>query len=337
MPYDLQVFYNVHFSGDVLWYLKLIYEQTLKTGRGDDWKDPRWSMIDMGGYGLGAYYLLRVAVSNNNLELAEWILAHGADPAAAGPAGGARAKGRRLPSFHEMALREGYTEMADLLTRFGARPSAYVPQGEDAFVAAVLRLDRAEARRLATAHPEYLRSPKAMFEATWRDRAEAVALLIELGTSIEVEDSDKQRPLHIAASNDAVTVGQLLIDRGAETDPVETNWGNSPLDFARYFQLTRMIDLLAPYSRDLWSLAFCGKVDRLRELLTADRSLASWVLPNGVTPLMRLPDDEKKAREIVELFLANGADPSLRNDEGLTAADIAERRGMDEIATLLRR
>ena len=226
--------------------------------------------------------------------------------------------------------------MADLLVRFGAKTSGYVPEGEDQFVDAVLRLDRDTAKRLAAAHAEYLRSPKAMFEATWRDNVEAVRLLIELGVSIEVEDKDKRRPLHEAASNDAVNVAKLLIERGAEIDPVETNWGNSPIDFARYFQLTRMIDLLAPYSRDLWTLAFSGKVDRLRELLSADASLAKWVLPNGVTPLMRLPDDETKARQIAELFLAKGADPSLRNDEGMTAADIAERRGMDEIAALLR-
>jgi ankyrin repeat protein len=226
--------------------------------------------------------------------------------------------------------------MADLLRRFGARPSGYVPEGEDEFVAAVLRLNRDEAKRLVTAHPDYLRSPKAMFEATWRDNVEAVRLLIELGVSIEVEDDDKRRPLHEAASNDAVKVAQLLIDRGAEIDPVETNWGNSPIDFARYFQLTRMIDLLAPHSRDLWTLAFAGKVDRLRELLASDPSLAKWTLPNGVTPLMRLPDDETKARQIAELFLARGADPAARNDEGMTAADIAERRGLDEIAALLR-
>jgi uncharacterized protein len=335
-PYDVQVVYDVHFSGDVLWYLKLIYERTLETGRGDDWKDPQWSMIDMGGYGLGAHYLLRVAVSNNNLELAEWILAHGADPNAPGPTRARRGGRRELPSFHEMALREGYTEMSDLLVRFGARPSGYVPEGEDQFVAAVLRLDRDTARRIAAAHPEYLRSPKAMFAATWRDNVEAVRLLIELGVSIEVEDNDKRRPLHEAASNDAVNVARLLIERGAEIDPVETNWGNTPIGFARYFQLTRMIDVLAPHSRGLWTLAFAGKVDRLRELISADPSLAKSVLPNGVTPPMRLPDDEKKAKQIVELFLVAGADPALRNDEGMTAADIAERRGMDDIAALLR-
>jgi ankyrin repeat protein len=336
-PYDIQVFYDVHFSGDVLWYLKLIYEQTHRNGRSDDWKDPQWSMIDMGGYGLGAHYLLRIAVSNNNLELAEWILAHGADPNAPGPSRVQRGGRKELASFHEMALRQGYAEMADLLVRFGAKTSGYAPDGEDRFVDAVLRLNRVAATRIGAEHPEYLRSPKAMFAATSRDNAEAVRLLIELGVSIEMEDNDKQRPLHIAASNDAISVARLLIERGAEIDPVETNWGNSPIDFARYFQLTRLIDLLAPYSRDLWTLAFAGKVDRLRELLTADPRLAMWVLPNGVTPLMRLPDDEAKAREIVELFLANGADASRRNEEGLSAADIAEQRGMDEIAALLKR
>jgi uncharacterized protein len=336
-PYDVQVFYDVHFNGDVLWYLKLIYERTHEIGRGDDWKDPQWSMIDMGGYGLGAHYLLRTAVSNNNLELAEWILAHGADANAPGPTGTRRGRRKELPTFHEMALREGYTEMADLLVRFGARPSRYVPEGEAQFVDAVLRLDRDTARRIAATHPEYLRSPAAMFAAAWRDNVEAVRLLIELGVSIEVEDRDKRRPLHEAASNDAVNVAKLLIERGAEIDPVETNWGNSPIGFARYFQLTRMIDLLAPHSRSLGALAFAGKVDRLRELLTADPSLAKWVSPEGITPIMRLPDDETKARQIVELFLANGADASVRNEEGLTAADIAEHRGMDEIAAVLRR
>src|SRR5262249_26246905 len=162
-PYDGQVFYDVHFNGDVLWYLKLIHEQTLKTGRGGDWKDPQWPMIDMGGYGLGAHYLLRMAVSNNDLELAEWILAHGADPNAPGPARVRRGGRKELAGFHEMALRQGYAEMADLLLRFGARRSGYAPEGEDRFVDAALRLDRAAATRIATEHPEYLRSPKPMF------------------------------------------------------------------------------------------------------------------------------------------------------------------------------
>ena len=117
---------------------------------------------------------------------------------------------------------------------------------------------------------------------------------------------------------------------------MEKNWGNSPIDNARWFGFPGIVELLAPHSRDIWSLAFTGTVDRLRELLTADQSLATWELSNGVTPLMRLPDDEAKAYEIAKLFLDRGADPNRRNSEGLTAIEMAEKRGMDEVAELLR-
>jgi ankyrin repeat protein len=51
---------------------------------------------------------------------------------------------------------------------------------------------------------------------------------------------------------------------------------------------------------------------------------------------MWLPDDEQRAKEIVELFRANGADLGARDSQGLTAADYAMRRGMDGVAQLLR-
>jgi ankyrin repeat protein len=96
-----------------------------------------------------------------------------------------------------------------------------------------------------------------------------------------------------------------------------------------------MIDLLTPYTRDVWNLASAGKIERLRELLGKDPSLAKIAHPNGYTPLMRLPDEESKAVEIVELFLAHGADPNKRNDDGKTAVDLAGERGLEEAAELL--
>ena len=37
-------------------------------------------------------------------------------------------------------------------------------------------------------HPEYLRSPTAMFAAAQQDRADVVAFLLDLGMSVEIED-----------------------------------------------------------------------------------------------------------------------------------------------------
>ena len=84
--YNGQVIYNIHFHGNVLWYLKLMHEYSVRRGRAADWDDPEWSMLSQGGYGSGARWHLWIAVKNDDLELAEWCLAHGANPNAAPPA-----------------------------------------------------------------------------------------------------------------------------------------------------------------------------------------------------------------------------------------------------------
>ena len=225
--------------------------------------------------------------------------------------------------------------MAELLVKYGAKPTAFVPDDKELFTEACLRLDREGARRLLQQHPELLNTTDAMFAATKKDRVDAVELLLDLGTSPNVEDSKKQRPLHIAGYKDAVRVAQLLIDRGAEIDMREANWSNTPLDCAVYYQHPRMIALLSQYSRDVWNLVYVGNVERLREIFAARPDLAKVVWDKW-TPLMWLPEDEARAVEIVKLFLQHGADPSIRNKEGLTAADYARKRALNEAAELLR-
>jgi ankyrin repeat protein len=331
-PYDIQVIYNIHFHGKVLWFLELMYEFSVKAGRHFDWDDPNWSMLDMEGYGSGARWHLDIAVARNELKLAEWLLAHGASPNADPPSD----PRRPMRSLHQEALRRGFTEMADLLVRYGAIPSSPVTlEGEEAFAAACFRLDRAEAKALLAEHPEYLLSPKPMFAAAQQDRADVVAFLLDLGMSIEIEDSQKQRPLHEAATHDSLRVAELLIERGAEIEPVESNWNNTPLDHALYRNLPRMVDFLSRFTRDVFRLTWIGNIGRLREVLNDEPDLAK-VVDYGNTPLMWLPEDEGQAKEIVELLIALGADPTLRNKEGMTAADRAERRGLYEVADLLR-
>ena len=331
-PYDIQVIYNLNFHGDYLWFLKLIYDQSVKLGRKADWDDPDWSMLDMGGYGSGARFLLGRAVQYNNIELAEWILAHGASADPAPPSDGRMSK----RTLYEDALRSGLTEMAELLVRYGATPTSVTLEGIESLAAACFRLDRNEAQMILTEHPEYLRSTVPMFAAAKRDRAGVVKFLLDLGMSADVEDDKKQRALHIAAYDDSVHVGALLIERGAEIDPVEENWGNTPLAAAVYSQSSTMIDLLGRVSRDVWNLTFTGKVERLHEVLAEEPELARVRSETYGTPLFWLPEDEARAKAIVELFLANGADPSFRNSEGQTADSRAERRGMFDVAELLR-
>jgi uncharacterized protein len=342
-PYDTQLLYNVFadhgsrplLDDDIVWLMDLIYAHALQRGRGADWSNPDWPMLDPWGRGCGAGFLLEAAIDRNLLKLGEWLLAHGAGPnASRGPSDVATA------TPYEQAVRRGFAEMADLLIRSGAAPVAVNADGqppEDAFVAACLRVDRNKVRALLAEHPEYLQSPKAMFAATRDDRADVVELLLDLGVSPNVEDQSRTRPLHQAAGTDAAQTIALLIDRGAEVDARESNWNATPLGFAVYGQRHRAIAVLGRVSRDVFNLTFTGNVDRLRELLDAEPDLANAVNSNGATPLMRLPDDEGRALAIVDLFLAHDADVSARDKDGKTAADIAFERGLDAIAERLLR
>jgi hypothetical protein len=296
-PFDMQVLYNTHFRGDVLWWLELIWKHTEGTVRAAAWDDPEWRMLDMGNYGTGARFLVELAEQKGNDRLRQWLVDHGANPRSTA----------RVPR------------------RIGDR---------DPFIAACLRLDREEATRLLAEYRGYLRSPTAIFAAARRDRADVVSWLLDLGVPIEVEDETKQRTLHVAAAANALHVARLLIERGAEIDPRETRWNSAPMGVAAFAHHTPMLDLLSQYSRDVVNLCGEGYIDRLRDVLKEEPGRATGA---GAAPLFWLPDDEPKALVAIDLLLSYGANASLRNNGGQTAADVAEARGLLAAAGRLRR
>jgi len=332
-PYDTQVIYNTGFHAQMLWYLEMIYEHTVRLGRAADWADPNWSMLDMGGYGSGARWMLDRAVRDNNLALAEWVLTHGASPNVPP----ARSKFMAQRSLYDEAMHNGLVEMATLFVRYGATPSRQPVDDVDAFTAATLRLDAAEARRLAARHPEYLQSADAMFIAARMDRVDVVRLLLDLGMSVDVSDKDGKRALHEAAYRNALRVAALLIERGAAIDPYYAPWTSTPIGAATYAQHGAMVELLGRVSRDVWELVYAGQVERLRELFREDPKLAR-ITSDGHTPLMWLPpDDEDRALDVATLLLEYGADPTVVNEAGQTAADRAAMLGMSHLAEFLTR
>jgi hypothetical protein len=330
-PFDIQVLYNTHFSGDMLWWLDLVYRRTIDTPRGAAWKDPEWSMLDMGAYGSGARFVLETALKTRNLALAEWALLRGANPDAA------PARDPRFPaqSLHELALRQGLHDLADLLARHGASRSRPTPDDHQRFLDACWSLDRDLAQRLLAPHPEYLESPVALFTAARRDRPDVLALLLDLGFPIEIQDHSGKRPLHEAAAHNALRAAAFLLDRGADVDARESTFGGTPLGWAAHGDQVEMVDFLSRRSRDIAPLCFRGYLDRLREVLAEDPRRAQVVGRDGYTPLWWLPDDEVKAMQAVELLLAAGADPRARSNNGETAADRARRRGMRKVAARL--
>ena len=245
-PYDIQVLYNTHFRGDVLWWLRLTWEHSVATGRQQDWADPELPIFDMGGYGSGARFLLWIAIQKNDRELADWLLARGANPNAGPP----RAPSLPQMSLSRYALLEGRQDIAELLLRHGAKPERLADDGEEAFVAACVRCDRDAAGAIVDRHPEYLRTHHFLFGAAERDRPDAVALLLDLGTPIAVRDGHGRTALHAAAAADARGAAALLLERGADANLQESLFGATPLGFALHHGHDVMISLLTPHTSE---------------------------------------------------------------------------------------
>jgi ankyrin repeat protein len=349
-PHDNLVLYNVFadttsrhlLDDDLVWLLELMHEHSLRRGHRAAWADPLWPMFDMRGAPSlghddrvhhGARFMLDAAVDRNLLGMAEWMLLHGADPNA--PAG--RLWKGRTRTLYQEAVARGHDDMAALLARHGASTLLSKVEGYETFADACARGDGEQVVALLERHPGYLADPRAMHDALKHDRVEVVQLLLDGGVSPAIIDpASGTSALHVAASANALRSAALLLERGADVDVRDRMYDSPPLGWAAYFQHARMVELLGAHSRDIWYLTHTGRVERLREVLAEEPELARVVGKDGDTPLMWLPGDAASALAIATLLLKHGADAGRLNAKGDSAASIAERRGQDEVAALLR-
>jgi ankyrin repeat protein len=330
-PFDIQVLYNTHFSGDMLWWLELVYKRTTGTHREAAWKDPEWTMFDMGAYGSGARFLLEVAIKKHDVHLTRWLLEHGASPNAAP----ARDKRFWQHSLYALAHLENVPEIAAMLEEYGADSTRPALTAAEQLLQAALHGERDLLKQLLTEHPQYLESPAVLFEAARHNRPDALALLHSLGFGLDLQDHTGKRALHEAAFHGALEAVRWLVEHGADVDLIESAYEATPLGWAAHADRQRVMDFLSRHSRDLWTLCFRGYIDRVRDVLRQDAALARATRRSGHTLLWWLPDDEDEALRAVELLLHAGADPSAHSADNRTAADAARDRGMQRVAARL--
>jgi ankyrin repeat protein len=176
-----------------------------------------------------------------------------------------------------------------------------------------------------------------MLTAARKGRADVVALLLDIGVDVDVADESQQRGIQMAVLGNSLEVVKLLVAHGADIDRPTLRQGGGAMGYAAHFRRREIAEFLAPLSRDVWELTNLGMTARLKELLEEDRALANLASPKyGMTPLFCLPDDEDRALEITGLLLAHGADPNAKIKDGVTAEQSARRRGMIDVADLMR-
>jgi ankyrin repeat protein len=159
------------------------------------------------------------------VDLVELLLAHGADPNAAGPDG-------RTP--YRLAVAAGRTDLAELLRRHGADDDA---TDADRFLSACRRADRCEATRLLDADPGLVDrlaedERTAIVHAAESGDTAAVALMLDLGFSPDTRTDEGATPLHAAAHAGSAEAARLLLDRGADIDARDATFDGTPLEWA---------------------------------------------------------------------------------------------------------
>jgi ankyrin repeat protein len=314
-PNDSQALYNDMLEGDDDGWLRLLLAHGLTAADPANWEAGATTVRILD-------FLLAHAARQDHRRRAQCLLEHGADPNVPD------LYNRKSP--YENALLAGNLELAETLLRHGATRRELA--GRDAFLAACSRLDRAAARALLDGHPEYLASSDPLIEAAEQGRDAAARLLVELGMDADRAGAHDKRALHVAAGRGARPLVELLLEHGA--DPMARVYGGTACGWARHGGHPELARWLAERTRSPHDAAMTGHVQLLEELLAADPAAANRPDDRGDTPLHRLPDDPERGPAIVELLLRHGADPAAPNRDGKTAAQVAESRGLDDLADL---
>lgn len=259
------------------------------------------------------------AVRENQLEVARFLLEHGADPLSLAV----------NDSLLEICSDRGHSEMKKLLEVDFASVHGASPDG-DAVAAAIRERDLTKVQSLLDASPELLlagdaRSNQPIHWAVMTRQLEMIDELLARGADINAARFDGARPIHLT-NGDYTYRGWRDVPDGVVATPGEV------LDHLR---------ARGAYI-DINTASSIGDLERVRELLDRDPSLANRV-SEYVTYYIGsgAPLRNAAARghiEIVKLLLERGADPNLP-EEGIAphghALYSAVYNGHVEIAKLL--
>jgi uncharacterized protein len=178
------------------------------------------------------------------------------------------------------------------------------------------------------------------FIAIKRDDAELVGALLERGFDANTPDPQGQQGLFLAIRESSFKVASELLDWPATNVEARTLQDESPLMLAALKGLTELCQKLIARGADVnkpgWApLHYAATNGHLAvmSLLLDEHAYIDTASPNGTTPLMMAAHYGTPAA--VKLLLDAGADPMLKNDQGLTAMDFAQSAERAEAAQML--
>lgn len=190
-------------------------------------------------------------------------------------------------------------------------PLAHAGAYEDFFAA--IPVDDASTIRLlmlrgiSANSPDRKFGPALVYAASLKSFRVVRALLESPLTNADIRNASGESALMFAALAGEIEVARLLVSRGGQVN--HPGW--TPLHYA----------------------ASGGNVEMVRWLLEQNAYIDAPSV-NLTTPLMMAARERQPT--LVRILVQEGADPSLRNETGLTAADYAQRAADPETAQWLR-
>jgi ankyrin repeat protein len=240
---------------------------------------------------------LYFAVRENQIDVARFLLEHGADPLSLAV----------HDSLLDITRDRGYSDMQKLLEAALANRHGASPKG-NAVAAAIRERNPEKVRTLLDAAPELLhagdeRSNQPIHWAAMTRQIDIIDELLARGADINTQRYDGARPIHLS-NGDYYYRGWRDVPKDVATTPAEV--------------LAHLIARGAYV--DIWTAAHMGNLHRVRELLDQDPALANrnsdyngYYLGCG-SPLKNAA--AKGHQAIVQLLLERGADPNLP-EEGI--------------------
>ena len=181
------------------------------------------------------------------------------------------------------------------------------------------------------------------FSAIQRDDARALTALLQRGFDPNTRDAKGQPGLLLAVREPAPNALRVLLNAKNIQVEARNSQDESPLMMAAIrgqLDIARqLIDKDADVNKPGWApLHYAvsssqGDALGVAKLLLDNSAYVDAASPNGTTPLMMAA--MYGSPEAIKLLLEESADPTLKNQLGLTAIDFARRANRNDVAELI--